>query len=418
MRFVRSIDIYTIFVADILLFPMFHIGPLSIKPSYIILIWWLMEKFFIREKFDVEFIKMTFVFLIIMFCGILGEFWVKLFVPSMILSETIWSLSIYFLILLSFGFGLSAKRFNFKILVPILIISFTLNFLISIWSNYFTGLLNFYYSKKSATDLGVDDVNEIVNLIRPRGIFGNPNLSMLQVNIITLFIFLSYKYKILPKPSKLVRYLIMILPPILALLLGSRGELIVSVVYSTCLGVNFWGTKVIFRLIGIGCLFFIGVSVLLAFLEQYLGVSQLDVVRLSLERITKSDVIESEDSNQGISRPLILWEFVSNRFVYSPIFGTGFNATLKPLFPFNYSPRYYHNDWFRILITSGIAGFFSFVWLIKKYIVPISWILIVPFFLPGLTNSFILSIPTMMFYFFMLGIFNNKMNEIECASVK
>jgi O-antigen ligase len=131
------------------------------------------------------------------------------------------------------------------------------------------------------------------------------------------------------------------------------------------------------------------------------------MIKYAFERFTKTsdEFLTTDVDDHGLKRPLILWNTAKVRIAESPIFGSGYNAVSgSNTFPYDYSPRYYHNDWLRLVVTSGLIGVFLFLFLIRNHILIYDILLISPFVLPALTNTFLLSIPSVMFYFFMLGI--------------
>ena len=398
-----------IFVIDSLLFPMFHIGDLPIKPSYLILVIWLFYIIFLKKKIDKSFLQITIPFIIIIICALLGEIIMNLRFPGMTNSETIWSITIYFLAVFSYGFSRDLRDFNFDWLWSIFFLAILINYLLIFFSGIFPFLASFYYSKNAALDLGLDGVDEILSLLRPRGIFGNPNTSMLQINIIYLFLILGVKAKLCKSPKGLKLFLFIVLPISLAIILGSRSELVVSGIYSIYLFWTLWGRKSFIYICLTGFLFIVSIFMLSSLLENNTGFEKSDMLTYAISRITKTndEFLTSEDQTQGVKRPLIMFEYAKERFLFSPFVGTGFNL-VENAYPFNESPRYFHNDWFRIIATSGFIGFICLLWVIYKFSYRFNPILLMPFILPGLTNTFLLSIPTVMFYFFMLGILHKK----------
>lgn len=393
---------------------MFHIGGVPIKPSYLILIIWALFVFFINKSIDKEFLKIGVGFFIIIACALTGEIIMDLRYPQMHHNETVWSITIYALAILSYGFAKDVRWFNFNWLWTILLLAVTINFLLIFLSHIFPFLANFYYSKSAASDLGLEGVDEILNMLRPRGIFGNPNTSMLQVNIIYLFAILATKAK-LCLPPKGVKFFISIAMPIsLAFVLGSRSELLVSCFYSIYLCWILWGSKSLIYVSLIAIILVSAVFMLSSILERNTGFEKTDMLNYAISRVTKTneEFLTAEDQTQGVKRPLIMFEYAKQRFLFSPLFGTGFNA-VENTYPFNESPRYFHNDWLRIIATSGIIGFISLLWILFNYSFRINPILLTPFILPALTNTFLLSIPTVMFYFFMLGIVHKYVNRLK-----
>jgi oligosaccharide repeat unit polymerase len=398
-----------IFSLDCLLFPMFHIGGMPIKPSYLIIIIWVLYIFFLKKRFDRDVLKFTVPFITIITCALFGEIIMDFRFSEMFHTETAWSISIYLLVILSFGFSRDLNDFNFNWLWSILLLAVIINFVLIFFSNKFAILASFYYSQQAASDLGLDGVDEIFTMLRPRGIFGNPNTSMLQVNIIYLFSVVGVKAKLCKSPKGIKLFFCIVMPISLAIILGSRSELIVSCFYSMYLLWTLWGRKSLIYISLIGFVLVASIFVISRVLEKNKGSEKSDMLTYAISRITKTndEFLTAEDQTQGIKRPLIMFEYAKERFLFSPLVGTGFNL-VENTYPFNESPRYFHNDWFRIIATSGIIGFMSLLWVLYKFSYRFNPILLTPFILPGLTNTFLLSIPTIMYYFFMLGILHKK----------
>ncbi len=390
---------------------MFHIGTFSLKISFLLLTYWTLQVFLFKKRITKDVFIIFTSFIIIIFCGLLGEVFVGLVIPNMLLVETIWSILIYILIVLSFGYSNYFKSFNFQWLYYLFFSSIILNFIFIFGSNYIPAIANFYY--RDAEKLGISDVDYFVNLLRPVGIFGNPNTSMLQVNIIYLFIVVSIRKKILKTDNSYFIYLLTFPPVLLSFVLGSRSEMIVSIILGILVFANYYKKFAIFYLLKF--LFFILLILFFSktFVEKNTNISSSETIEYAFKRFNgtfDTFLDKNTDDSQGINRPLLLFKTVEERFKYSPIFGTGFNHEIsESYFPFDESPRYYHNDWFRLLITGGIITILIFLFVIYKYALKLDIILIIPFILPGLTNTFILAIPSVMFYFFMLGILNNSL---------
>ena len=135
--------------------------------------------------------------------------------------------------------------------------------------------------------------------------------------------------------------------------------------------------------------------------------SSLDRVYTVFNILSKAENFDVyENRNQGAARPLVMLELAAQRFSYSPLFGTGFNAGNTS--PFDEGTIYFHNDWLYLLVTGGFFGFFVMLWIIKKFVWPINLVLIVPFFLPAMVNTFLLNMPTVIFYFYMIGLLRSE----------
>ena len=90
-----------------------------------------------------------------------------------------------------------------------------------------------------------------------------------------------------------------------------------------------------------------------------------------------------------------------DRFLASPIIGSGYSTMSK--YPFNSLPNY-HNDWFRVFASSGLLGGGLFLLWMFRIKANFGYLAILPFFLPGLTNTFLRHTPSVIVYSMMLGI--------------
>lgn len=426
-RFILNFSAFGAILAyDQLLLPMFHIGSFPYKISYLLVGLWFFaiitnsQKVFHSLRAQSEFTRFSLLVVGIMLCSIAGEVFTAVLFGVNDLSETFKSLTIYILIFLSFGLGLSSIKFSPRHLILVLYLAVFLNFLFIFFKSSLPSfLIDLYYPPMvlaSWIDLGVTDVNTLLELARPRGLFPNPNGSAFMVNIISLFLYVCLRTKLLTIPSILISLGIMILPMMVSILLASRGEMISALILSILhYKLLFKHVSIKAKLISfailIAILFSIGIYALQKFDEA--GSISNSIQRISsILEVLNQDKAEStyEARNQGISRPLLMLDNAFQRFIYSPIFGSGYSSGFA--FPFNHPTQNYHNDWFRIILTSGIIGLILNIWIIKKYCLPFGYIVILPFILPGLVNTFLLNIPAVMFYFFMIGFLYRKL-EID-----
>ena len=87
--------------------------------------------------------------------------------------------------------------------------------------------------------LGITDLEHLLEINRSRGAFGNPNVSMSMINTILLFVYLGNKHQLCKVKSKIVKHLIIISPICLAVILGTRSGLIISILLGFLNVVNF-----------------------------------------------------------------------------------------------------------------------------------------------------------------------------------
>ena len=422
-KFILNFSLFgVILVYDQLLLPMFHIGSLPYKLSYLLMGVWVLSAYTNSKKvfksIDAkrQFIRFSLIVFCIMLCSIAGEILTGLIFGVKSFSETFKSLTIYILIILSFGLGLSSEKFSPRNLIWVLYIAVLLNLLfIFLKSSLPPFLIDLYFPPLvliSWIEHDVTEVNELFQLARPLGLFLNPNVSAFMVNIIGLFIYVSLKNKILALPNVLLSIGIILLPLLVSILLASRGEMVVGFIlavlnYRILLKHISFKSKIMAFAFAFAIMFLIGIYALQKFDENGSITGSIDRV-LSILEVLNQGKAEStyEARNQGVSRPLLMLGNAANRFVYSPFFGSGYTSGHN--FPFDHPTENYHNDWFRLIITSGIIGLILMLMIIRRYCLPLGYIVILPFILPGLVNTFLLNIPAVMFYFFMIGFLYRK----------
>lgn len=408
-------------VADQLLLPMFHVGGVPYKLSYLLCGLWLVDRLARRDVDAVrarEFNQFALAMGLILTCALLGELWLASVYPVSDYGQTIRSTLIYMLVVLAFGFGLSASEFRASWLVPILFAALALNFaFIFLKAAMPARIVDIYYSSQSVDQLaafGVTDVQSLLEMARPRGLFGNSNVSAHMVTIIVLFIHLALRHRLMRLPGPLVGFGIVALPIALTILLASRGEFLVACVLGL---LNY---RLIFARSRGGARVALVVLAVLAPVGGAIGLMRVidaDSLQNSVQRaVSVLDVVSKsssesadEDSLSGVSRPLLTLQRMFDRFKFSPIFGSGFSATVGP--PFAEGTEFFHNDWFRVIATSGLIGLFTMLWIIRRFCWPLGWPALIPFVLPALVNTFMLAIPTFMFYFFMTSVLREQIRR-------
>lgn len=413
----------TVVVVDQLLLPMFHIGTMPFKIAYVLLGMWAFDRFLNprsgaldqADRRDVR--RFATAMMGIIACVLLGEMVLGLAHPVTSYAETVRTLTFYVLWICAFGLGASTGKFNLKTLYWIFSISVALNLaFILLRSSLPAALINFYYSDADVvtfTAYGVQSARDIIDLIRPRGLFLNPNASMLMVNIIVVMIYVSIRNRLLATPSTIVAVGIIVLPLLLATLLVSRSEFIVSAILALA------NTRVMFR--GMSGhrrvrLLVVATAVSVAVIVKLMAVANDTNLFNNLERITTILAIAdrtndgtAEGRQEGVARPLLMLPIAFDRFSLSPLFGSGYSSSTK--YPFDFETRYFHNDWFSVAVSSGLIGVLIMLWILRTYCLPLGLMSVIPFVLPGLTNTFILNIPAMIFYWFMIGVLRKKIRS-------
>ncbi len=416
-KYITFSNLGAILIIDQILLPMSHIGSIPFKLSYLILflffLLYLTNNKNIFNNYEHNIFKsFTKYILFIIFLGLFGDFTLSIYSSNINYQESIKSYTLYLMVIMSFGMGIKSLKFNFKLLPKILLCSVGLNFLFIFFNiNLPSFLINYYYPPmqvdKFALD-GITSVTDILEMGRPRGLFSNPNASAFMINIISLIIFVSLKHKYLKLKSNFLNFLLLLSPLFIITVLASRGEMLIGILLFI---LNY---RIVYKNKNKQSLllyfFFLIIFILFSFYFIAAKYNLGDTMQESLNRLvsifdilSKNRTEDSEVSAEGILRPFFTINKMITRFVMSPLWGSGFATSTNT--SFDYGTQYFHNDWFRLLITSGILGVITMFNIIRKFCTSIDVVLIIPFILPGLINTFQLNIPAMIFYFFFVGLF-------------
>jgi hypothetical protein len=119
------------------------------------------------------------------------------------------------------------------------------------------------------------------------------------------------------------------------------------------------------------------------------------------QAISKLGVVLDDGARDtdSIARPMRHLSTMQDRFWEGPVFGTGYSVGKMP--PFDYMNM--HNDFLWVLAASGLVGALAYIALIIGVFRLVGALSILPFFLPGLTNSFLMGISACLLYFFFVG---------------
>lgn len=329
--------------------------------------------------------------LILAVLGILGELTMLMFTdktPSLNFIETEF---IYFVMACSVGIGYCEYRFNKKLLLWLLYIYIGINIFVSlIGSNIPSFFLNFWSSYR---EVGY----------RNHGIIGNANASLAIMNVIFLcIVVLAYKNKIIISGIHLG--LVTILPLLCNMFINSRGEFLQTIIleiifFYILLRQSNNLTKSILKILIIVA----SLIIMYIFVFDYLYYNY-PRIQTSLERLkTIKDIfyIDSNKTSETILRPFYAFDDFINRFIKSPIWGTGFSGGNN--FPFIRDGISYHNDWFGMLINGGIIGFGIWICFVTIAVKLGGIVMVLPFVTTAISNTFILSNACMMTYFLLLG---------------
>ena len=418
-------------VIDQLLLPMFHIGGFPIKPTYLLAAMWAVDQLLRNPATAMNrwqqghFNNVAAVIGLIAGCAILGGLYFQALYDATNAPLTAKNLTMLLLAVLSFGVGITATRFRMSWLLPVLAAALALNLMFIVLRNSVPAWITSLYfpplAVESLASHGVTSAADLLELGRPRGMTNNPNSSALMINIIVLFAYVGLRLRLIPRPGALASAMLVFMPSALSLVLASRGEFLSA----TFLGVLnfrllFGGASAAWRLrMILVCIVLAAGSIYVAgrvgFGESFLENVQR-IARIMQILDAKQAAIDGDAETGTVSRPLLTAREAGVRFVISPLFGSGYASTVAP--PYDHGTEYFHNDWFWLAVTSGLLGVAAMLWFVARYCVPISPVLVLPFVLPGMVNTFLLNVPVMMFFFFMIGVLLVQLRVRELAGAR
>lgn len=402
----NPILIYTlvalVFLIDETIFPVFHFAGVPFKVSYVILLFSLVFYLFsIRVNSDLRFAirksspakKMVYLLGALIALSCLGEFTMRIFSDAADTQPFMDAILNYLFMMAAFILGHAIYRYNKKILLYVLYLYCLINI----------GLLMFYDALPSFITNMYGEY--YVTGIRIRGTGGNANTTMLVMNMILMSIVVLYKLKKMEITGVHV-WLVLVVPVITNVFVSSRGEFVQTVLlelfYLYCLVKNETNkTKTINRILVIVVLL-VGAYF---FVFHYLY-NVNENVRYGIDRLsTIGSATDVEGYETGevdtIMRPFFRADVFWNRFKHSPIWGAGYSFGTAE--NFIKSANGYHNDWFRVLASTGLLGFACWFSLVKRAVKKTGLVILLPFLLAGLSNTFLQSTHALNVYFLLLG---------------
>jgi hypothetical protein len=387
-----------IVVTDQMLLPMFHPFNISFKPSYLIL---LAVPFIImfdkkdKDTLDIKkrFWYMTSPVMVIAIMGCLGQLFLT--TQGNVIDPEAFPIQIisYILIVLAFYFGQRVSHFKSNYLLFLLYGQIALILLLIFFPEKVPFLTEMWWKTEEAS---IDRMIQVQGRAMP---FGDG--TMVAVGVIFLFITISARLGYLHM-SFIQSILCIVLSLGTTFITASRNQMVAIGILSILLIIK--DSKHIMRhLLTLSVILIIFTITVLSIGDSFKD--EFKFINYAFTRFENMDLLDVENSGEDtVLRPLARWDRFFNRFRTSPFFGTGFS--LLPYEPFH--RLNFHNDWFHIWATSGaIGGIFFFLWMYRIYRT-LGLIILMPFFLPGLTNSFILALNSVIFYSFMLGVLMEK----------
>jgi len=390
-----------IFVLDCTIMPVIKISGVSFKISYLIAFYFVLQYLFRHfniatylYKKNVKMVTRKITCFMIVVC--FGQLWISLFA-----SPTGYDALVKFMLgcALMIGamlVGYEAHDINFNFLFYCLMLNNVINMVLALLGRAAPPLLlKIYY-------ISVDTYTE--GYYRNGGIIGNPNSTLLIMNMILLCIVVLYKKDMLHL-SKLKIILIIIMPILCDIVVSSRGELIQTIIIDIFfvwfyLKKNPNPTKIISTVVVSGV-----VIVVALFIFNNYFLPKYPNMQISLDRLTTIEYMGNTSGSDVLNtsmRPFYKLDVFSQRFAFSPIWGTGVDAC-SGIDALLKGTTGYHNDIFMIMASAGIIGLFLWISICKIGVASCGLIMLSPILTSGISNTFIQSWAGTMMYFFIIG---------------
>jgi hypothetical protein len=396
-------------LADQLFLPVPRLFGISLfKPSYWILLAWPLivvtyKRGYVAIGEARRFFKMTGPVMGILVCGLLGQLYLSTLGNIYNANEAFRATAFYLMMVFAFGFGQLVPNFRCRWLLWLFYATAALVLFLVFTIDRFPVFAQLYYHTP-------ENVEKLLAMsqIRHRGL-GNPNSTMLLVNIVFLFLVVSVRLGYLSRLQKHHIILTSTLNMVVCFILASRNQMIASIILVTffaATSVKHWTTKIFATI----ALFFVIIAFFVFFGNTLRN--NFTFIDDAYSRFATTAVFDITEERQAetIMRPLIHWRNFSDRFLESPFIGSGYSTLYS--YPFDRLPNF-HNDWFRVWATSGaIGGLLFFLWMFRIY-KNFGLLVLLPFFLPGLTNTFLRNTPAVIVYCLMLGILIEKKFRTE-----
>tara|TARA_B100000965_G_C19562562_1_gene745237 strand:+ start:76 stop:1281 length:1206 start_codon:yes stop_codon:yes gene_type:complete len=372
---------------EVLLLPMWNIGPIPFKFSFLIILYSLFK--------GIPKNTLTNLFLVLIVLLWVGKFYSYVFLNEIDFSLTIRSTINYLLIISAISYSKKIKKIDNLNWIALLAISFSvINIVILIFGPLSPSIISFY-----KLDFRLE---EGLFFVRNPGIMGNPNASALIGNLILLFWIVSNKFNLITLKSGFWNWVVILSIGLANLSFVSRSGFLA---YFLLITWYFFQNFEIKKVLNVFLSFVIS-GFLFVYVINKVDPEKIEVLSYGVETIINfQDQISDEiirDRGQGDSNRLDKISLAFDNFFISPIFGVGSDRSTGNIL----NRTLYHNDWSEILVSTGFLGIIIYFFISYK-LMKIYPLFILPLLIPGLTNSFLFQMQITAFYFFFIELIYN-----------
>lgn len=389
-----------IFLVDCTVLPVIKIAGLSFKVSYVLAFWYVV-KYIINllltskgfNDYYIKYLNRRIVLFLAVIC--FGELWSMLYSTSSNFTSLIKFSLGCILMLGSMFLGYVSNNNKWNFLFYCLIVNNIINIMLALLGRTAPSILLKIYT------ISVDTFTD--GYYRNGGIIGNPNSTLLIMNVLLLCIVVFFRRGIIELKSWQI-ILTIIMPIACDIVVSSRGELLQTILIDiyflwSLLKVNPNPKKIIHMLLAS----IVIVSLALMIFNTIL-LPRYPNIQLSLDRLSKLEDVSTTENDvlDNIYRPIYKFDVFIKRFYISPIWGTGVDAfsSIKGLVK---ATTGYHNDLFMIAGSGGIIGLILWIGIFRVAAKKCGVIILTPVIISGLSNTFIQSWAATMVYFFIIG---------------
>ena len=377
---------------EVFLLPMWNFGPIPFKFSLLIILYSLLRKlpkfYFIAPIFGLIFLLW------------LGKFYSYLFLDEYQFQQTIRATVNYSLITAAFLYSQKVKNIDNFNWIAILALAFGfINIFIFIIGPNFPPIISFY-------SLG-DRLDDGLFFYRNPGINTNPNGSALIGNLILLFWVVSKKNDLITLKSPFWNLIVFVSIGLAMISFVSKSGFIAYFILCLYYVINNFSIRNLFYT---SFAIIIAMFFVLNFTKK-LNPQELIVFEQGIDKILNMDDAIASELNKNNSfdgSRIFKIKAALDDFIFSPLFGNGSDRFTGS----KLSETAYHNDWSEILVSTGILGILAFIIVVYR-VSKLNYILILPFFIPGMTNAFMFTMQIVAFYFLFVGLIYKSKTKLN-----
>ena len=362
-------------IFDLAFLPVFHVYGLPFKISYVAL-GFLFLGHMISGTIATRYLSrdLLVLFALLIMLTSLGTLVFLLGYGGAALGTTIRILIIYVLAPVAFVVGAGDRRRWHGYVVFYILAYAAITLLFSVYYRELEWIARFY---------GLEErITEGAYAFRSQGLYFNANISALFMTMLFLYFVVGLKYRFV-RPTALFTVPVIAAAFATVVVLQSRNQfLAIAVITFLLLRIMWAGSRS--RKIATSAL--ISVAALIYFSAD-LGIVAGDYLTYDpVVRLTRafSTITDLGNPTESALRPLRSVVPAMARWSASPLVGTGFDISNQE--PFGVIS--FHNDWLSVLTSAGMLGLFVFAVIVYR-LARLDLIFLIPFLLPGMTNSFI-----------------------------